>query len=150
MTATHGLRKTQEYTAWSCMKDRCYRVKNTAYYNYGGRGIKVCDRWLDSFENFYNDMGKKPEPSYMLDRINNDGDYTPENCRWVSRAVNMLNRRVFANNKTGYRGVSIQKGFTKYEARIRINGIQVHLGSFNTPKEASLIYEKARLKRKVK
>ena len=83
---------TQEYRSYHDMKKRCYSSKNIGYKNYGGRGIKVCDRWLESFENFYNDMGKCPK-GYSLDRINNDGNYEPSNCRWASNTTQGRNSR---------------------------------------------------------
>jgi hypothetical protein len=93
MLEFHGMVETPEYTAWGNMKDRCYN-KNYAYYqNYGGRGIKVCQRWLDSFMNFFHDMGIKPSQDMQLDRINNNGNYEPDNCRWVTSAKNTQNRR---------------------------------------------------------
>jgi len=81
---THRLSKTDEYHIWQTMKARCYNPNNHKYKRYGGRGIAVCDRWLQSFENFIADMGKRPSTSHSLDRINNDGDYTPQNCRWAT------------------------------------------------------------------
>jgi hypothetical protein len=81
---THGLSDCVEYRAWSYMKTRCCNTDIKSAPRYSGRGIKICDRWLDSFENFYEDMGKKPSPKHSLDRINNDGDYEPSNCRWAT------------------------------------------------------------------
>lgn len=81
-----------EYTSWREMKTRCYNKNNKSYKNYGARGIKVCDGWLNSFENFYIDMGPKPK-GYSLDRINNDGDYEPSNCRWATALQQANNRR---------------------------------------------------------
>lgn len=74
------------------MKDRCYNEDNNRFYAYGARGIKVCDRWRDSFENFVADMGERPE-GMSLDRINVEADYSPENCRWASTAEQARNQR---------------------------------------------------------
>jgi hypothetical protein len=82
-----------EYRVWHDMKRRCYNVKTVSYRYYGGRGIRVCDRWLYSFKNFLEDMGYKPGPEYSLDRRNNDGNYEPKNCRWATRKVQMNNTR---------------------------------------------------------
>jgi len=78
---THGMTKTKEYKTWICMRERCNNSKSEEYINYGGRGIMVCERWSNSFENFFSDMGTKPTEKHSIDRIDNDGNYEPGNCR---------------------------------------------------------------------
>ena len=75
-------KRTAEYNCYLKMKSRCYGLNNAKYKNYGGRGIKVCDRWLNSFENFLEDMVLRPSNLHSIDRINVDGNYEPSNCRW--------------------------------------------------------------------
>lgn len=91
-TRFHGLRNTAEYQAWVNMKSRCYYPRHESYKNYGARGITVCRRWHD-FRNFYADMGARPSPTHSLDRIDNDADYSPNNCRWATKSEQNLNRR---------------------------------------------------------
>jgi len=78
---------------WNAMKFRCYNPKCKQFKDYGGRGISVCDRWLESFDNFLLDMNFRPDDDHQLDRIDNNGNYEPGNCRWVPRAINMKNQR---------------------------------------------------------
>jgi hypothetical protein len=78
--------RTSEYTAWCKMKERCYNINIYGYKNYGGRGVKVCDRWLECFDNFLEDMGKRPSPKHSLDRFPDiNGNYEPSNCRWGTK-----------------------------------------------------------------
>ena len=90
---SHGKSKTRLYNIWRKMKSRCTNKNETHYNDYGGRGIEVCPRWFSSFDNFYNDMIEGYDDSLCIDRINNDGNYEPGNCRWVTRKVNSRNTR---------------------------------------------------------
>lgn len=100
----HGLSRSSEYSSWSGMIQRCNNRKNPKFNRYGGRGIKVCDSWL-SFENFISDLGMKDDIKQTIGRIDNDGDYCKENCRWESdiQQANNTSRTV----KFKYRGVSL-------------------------------------------
>jgi hypothetical protein len=82
-----------EYSSWVSMKNRCYNKNTNNYSLYGGRGIAVCDRWLNSFENFLEDMGNRPSKKHSLDRINVNGNYEPSNCRWATKYEQLRNQR---------------------------------------------------------
>jgi hypothetical protein len=93
--------RDKEYSIWSAMKDRCYNPNNPRYKDWGGRGIKVCDRWRNSYINFITDLGTRLENT-SLDRINIDGNYEPTNCRWATPAEQAKNRRTSLYYKVDY------------------------------------------------
>lgn len=112
--------KTTEYHSWEALKQRCLNLNNPDYYNYGGRGIIICDRWLESFENFLTDMGLKPSPKHSIDRIDSNGDYEPNNCKWSTALEQGRNTR--RNRIIEYNGIKM----TVSEAAI-IYGLKYNL-----------------------
>ena len=106
LTGTHGMWQTREFKIWSRMIYRCNpkHSEKKSNKNYSKRGIKVCDRWLTSFSNFYNDMGNAPTIEHSLDRIDVNGDYYPENCRWATAKQQARNRT--NNNLFTYKDVT--------------------------------------------
>lgn len=131
----HGMWKTPEYKTWQNIHTRCSN-KNTEYYkNYGGRGIVVCKRW-NSFENFFEDMGRRPSKNHSIERIDNDGNYEPGNCEWVTRTAQQHNNRIQKNNTSGERGIKWNPVNKNYVVRIGVNGKEKHVGCFSSIKEA--------------
>lgn len=112
---THHKTGTPEWIAWSSMKQRCGLPSRADFCHYGGRGIRVCARWQRSFENFLADMGKRPSTRHSLDRINNNGNYTPKNCRWATPFEQHNNRS--DNTRIVHDGVSL----TLSEWSLRLN-----------------------------
>ncbi len=104
------------------MKQRCYNPKNLAYKNYGGRGIKVCDRWLENFDNFYQDMGNKPSIQHTIERIDNDGNYEPKNCRWATKQEQVNNCR--SNINITYNGKT--QNLTQWSKELNIKFIKLY------------------------
>lgn len=136
----HGFRYHPVYDVWSNMKTRCLSDNK----NYGGRGIKICNEWLDitNFIKWAEENGWKQ--GLQIDRIDNDGNYCPENCRFVTSKENINNSRIIkSNNTSGYRGVSFNRRSNKYSAWIGGNDVVFDgksnkcLGLFNTPEEAA-------------
>lgn len=104
LTKHNESNKTKEYNTWSSMKQRCTNKTEVAYKNYGGRGIIICEGWLNSYENFLADMGRAPSPQHSIERINNNGNYEPGNCRWATIDEQQNNRRNNVHIK--YLGIS--------------------------------------------
>lgn len=90
----HGMSTTSEHCIWRSMKNRCHSPGDKGYRLYGGRGIQVCERWRNSFSAFYADMGPRPTAKHSIDRINNERNYEPGNCRWATREEQGNNTRV--------------------------------------------------------
>lgn len=133
----HGFmaRKHPLYSTWANMKVRCYDTENKNYPKYGGRGITVCQQWLDSFETFATDMGLPPTSQHTLDRKNNELGYSSENCRWATGTEQCLNRRLFSNNASGETGIHKAKNgsfICKYDEE----GHRYNLGRFPTLESA--------------
>ena len=144
MKYKHGFSKGKRhplYRKWQSIKNRCYNPNNSNYKYYGGRGIKICKEWVDNPTEFIIWAfvnGWKPE--LEIDRIDNDGDYSPENCQFVTHSVNTVKKRLLSkNNTSGYRGVT--KLGKKWRARITINGKRKSLGLFDEPVFAALEYD---------
>jgi len=139
---THGLRKHPLYNRWYHMITRCYNEGGWAYKHYGGRGITVCDRWRNSLENFMEDMGPSFDPKLSLDRIDNDGNYEPDNCRWATQSEQLRNKRGFGTSK--HLGVNYNKRAKKWQARLFMNEKSTHLGYFTTEQEAAQVVKAKR------
>ena len=141
----HGKSFAPEYCSWKGMKSRCYNPNNNRFKDYGARGIKVCERWENSFENFFADMGEKPHPEYSIERVNVNGDYTPDNCIWADPATQNRNKRQ-QPSKTNERGISLMPSTKKYRAMISVNNKTKHIGVYDTIEEAKKARESAELK----
>lgn len=145
----HGFNGTSEHSAYYSMLYRCTDEDNISYDNYGGRGITVCDRWLEEgfkgLENFIQDIGKRPSPQHSLDRVDVNGNYCKENCRWEVRAVQNFNTRLKTTNKTGRTGVHLSKNNT-FNVKIGFEGKSINVGTYSTFEEACRAREDAELK----
>lgn len=132
----HGLSGTRIYKTWKDMKARCYNQNNKDYKNYNGRGISVCEAWRNDFKSFHDwAMSNNYSDNLTIDRIDNDGNYEPSNCRWVDRSTQSQNRR-YAKNKTDHRNIhKVGNGFV---VKISHKAVRHYLGYFNNINDAIL------------
>ena len=138
---THGLGYTRLYRIWADIKTRILNSKNKHYINYGGRGIDICEEWKNDFMSFYDwAMLNGYSDELSIDRIDNNGNYEPSNCRWVGDNIQARNQRIPKNNTSGYRGVRYRKDKNKYIAQINVNKKRIHLGYFQTADEGAIAY----------
>lgn len=141
--------KTPTYNSWDNMLGRCHKTYHEDYHLYGGRGIKVCDRWKlprgEGFRNFLADMGERPEGT-TLDRKDRNGNYSPENCEWQTGSNQSYWQRKRVTNTSGRTGVSLDKISGKWEAYITVNYKTIRLGKFGSFADAVAARREAELK----
>jgi hypothetical protein len=133
---SHGYGTSREYKIWVGIIQRTTNHNSPAYNSYGGRGIRVCERWRLSFSDFLEDMGARPSKEYSVDRIDNNGNYEPGNCRWATRLQQAINRRMNRNNTSGITGVAYRASDRVWWAQIGVDGRTLYLGRFKTQEKA--------------
>lgn len=141
---THNMSRTNLYSRWNSMKQRCFNPKHPSFKNYGGRGITVCSQWVDDFNVFYKWSLKNGfKENLSIDRENNDLNYTPKNCRWTTREVQSRNTRILSsNNKTGFRGVSFDKDRCIYVSKITVSLKSITIGYGASSLECAIEYDR--------
>jgi len=141
-------KQTRMYRTWGSMKSRCLNKNHKSYKHYGDRGIKVCKRWMNSFENFVDDMGDRPD-GMSIERIDNEGGYEPKSCKWATSKEQSLNKRLYTqkkrrkNIKCKYKGAYWNEKEQKFRARIRFKGKTIELGRFDDEEKAAIAYDLA-------
>lgn len=136
-STTHGQSKNILYRTWANIKTRCYNPKSTKYEYWGGRGIIVCDEWKNSAETFIEwCLANGYKKGLQIDRVDNNDNYKPSNCKFVNSQENNLNKRVYDNNTSGYTGLYFIKVTQKWQVVIKNNKKSYYLGCYVTKKEA--------------
>ena len=137
----HSLTNTRIYVIWRNIKNRTLNLKHKNYIDYGGRGITICDKWENDFMSFYDwAMLNGYSDELSIDRIDNNRDYSPENCRWTTSTIQNRNKRVRKDNTSGYKGVYYMKANKKFRAQIKVNKKNIHLGYFQTAEDGAVAY----------
>lgn len=135
------------YHIWYGMIYRCYNPNFEQRKYYSEKGITVCDEWKKDFQLFYNwAINNGYEDTLTIDRIDNDGNYEPSNCRWATALMQSRNKGISSNNKSGYMGVCSLKGSNKWRAQIRVNNKKIYLGLYESLESAKEAYEQAKIK----
>lgn len=141
------LSNTRLHSIWSHINQRCHNPKDRKYMYYGGRGITVCNEWKNSFKSFYEwSISNGYSDGLTIDRIENDGNYCPENCRWATYVIQNRNRRPSSRSKSGYSGLYWNKKYNKWLVQIGLNGKTIHVGMYSEKHEAISARKEAELK----
>ena len=143
----HGMCKTRIHRIWVAMRFRCNNENGNAYSHYGEKGVSVCPDWQSSFESFYEwSLSNGYAEHLTIDRIDNNGNYEPSNCRWVTQSVQVRNTGTFSTNTSGIKGVSFDKSRNKWCAYIDAGNKRLSLGRFNSIDEAAAARKAGELK----
>lgn len=145
-THKHGMTDTPEFRIWLGIIKRCTNEKYKDFAHYGGRGIKISQDWRNDFLKFYSDMGPRPTAKLSIERKDVNGDYCKDNCVWATQTTQTRNQRVRKDNESGVKGITRDKRYNKWVARIRVNNKLIHIGRYNELEEAKEARRKAELK----
>ena len=140
----HGFHGTRQYQTWNGMKARCSNYSSEVYLSYGAKGISYDSKW-ETFEGFWDDMAEGYSDDLTLDRIDPNGNYTKENCRWVNKYLQAINKNTPVTNTSGTTGVSWEEANQNWRVRISVNGKRLCLGAYDSYDAAVLVRKKAEL-----